>query len=1067
MRTYRILSVVIAISLCSGWASAQEPIRFARMPDISPDGRLIAFSYQGDIWVVEAIGGVARPVTAHEAHDTSPVFSPNGRSIAFSSNRHGSYDVFVVSVTGGKPRRLTYDSANDMVNGWSPDGGKVLFTSRRPTEFPFSDELYTVAVEGGREQRVSVFEGREGVFSPKGDQIAYVRGPGPWYRKGYRGSANNDIWIGKADGSHNRQLTSFNGQDGSPMWSADGKHIFFVSEVAGAANICKIRANGNGGSQALTQHTGDSVRRARISANGKWIAYECGADIWVCATNGELRCRKVAIEAYADDKTNPEQIVTFTQNVSEYALSPASASGTDQYIALVVHGELFRMTLSGGKAKRLTESPANDHSPAWSPDLKKLLFISDRDGEDNIYVLEQDDPEHPELIKAHQFKVTRLTKGDSPEAAASFSPDGKLIAFLRDGKLWTMNPDGADPKPLVEQTRVIEYEWSPDSKWIVYSRMDGEFASELYLMPTAGGTPRNITRYATRNFGMTWSSDGKKLTFISQRRQDLDVFVMSMQKPAREGETPKAGEIDFDDLHLRVNRVTSLSSDESEAAMKPDGSVVAFRSNALNNDDLWLGTPSGSQITRLTTGSIRPSGLTWTRSGMLLFLDGSGSLRLMRPTPPGLPGTVSGSDSSPGRVSFTAKMKINRHEVFEQMFEESWNKLRHRFYDPKLHGANWVEVRMKYRPLVKHVSMHEDFYDLVSLMLGELNASHLGIGGKSRGVEEQTAELGLLWDESYRGPGLKIRELIRRGPADRRGIDLKPGEYVMAINKVEITESINLSQLLNDKAGEVVVLQVAGDPKDPKRRKVELRPVTRQAISNLLYQRWVNDNAKRVSDLSGGKLGYIHIKAMDLESLDEFVRTLYSDNYDKEAIVLDVRYNGGGFTHDQVLSYLGGKEHTVFVTREGIKGAVLRANDRKWSKPLVLITNNRSFSDAEIFPNAFRSLGLGKLVGLPTGGNVIGTMNERLIDGSFFRVPRIGVFTLTGINMEKTGVIPDVIVDLHPDQVAKGKDAQLEKAVEVLAKDVEVWKKTQKPAVAVTPDSPMPEPPKTPGPDGK
>jgi tricorn protease len=1047
-------------------ALAQEPIRFARAPDVSPDGRQVAFSYQGDIWVVEAIGGVARPVTVHEAHDTLPVFSPDGRSIAFSSNREGSYDVYVVPTHGGKPRRLTFDSAADRVSGWSPDGKHVLFSSFRNTDFPPVLDLYLVPVQGGREQRVTAFEGRDGVFNPRGDQIAYVRGAGIWYRKNYRGSSNDDIWIYRADGSQNRQLTSFNGQDGSPMWSADGKSVFYVSEQFGTSNICRLNADGSGQPQQVTFHQGEGVLRARISSNGEWLVYECGADLYVCSTAGPTpSCRKLAIEAFADDKTNPEVNVTFNQALTEYALTP-----DERYAAVVFHGEIFLTPLTDKttKAKRLTDHPAHDHDLAWSPDIKKLLFVSDRDGEENIYALEHNDTDHPDLIRAHQYKVTRLTKTTLPESGVGFSPDGKLVSFLRDGRLWTMKPDGSDQRQLVNEPIVFEYEWSPDSKWIAFARLDSHFASEIYVIPAAGGEAKNVTRYATRNFGMAWTSDSRKIAFIGQRRQDLDLFLLSLTKPAREGDTSK-GDIDFNDIHHRVERVTSLSSEESELALRPDGSQVVFRSNALGADDLWLAATNGSQITRLTTGGLRPTQLRWTRSGTIFFLDGQGALRFVRlpilsPAAPGLtlPGglTVPG-EIAVGRVAFTAKMKINRQEQFTQMFDEGWRKLQHRFYDPKLHGADWNAVRDRYRPLVKHVSMTEDFYDLVSLMLGELNASHLGVGGRIRPAEEQTADLGLLFDPAFPGPGLKIREILKRGPADRRGIDLKPGDIVLAINGIELTPTVNLSDVLNDKANEVVTLQVVADAKETKRRRVELRAAPRQAVADLLYERWAALNAERVKQLSGGKLGYIHLRGMDATSLDEFVRTLYTENFDKEGIVLDVRYNGGGFTHEQVMNYLGGKEHTYFVTREGSKGTVLRASDRRWTRPVVLICNNRSYSDAEIFPHAFRSLGLGKIVGLPTGGFVIGTYNDRLIDGSSFRVPRLGVYTAAGVNLEKAGIVPDVLVDLHPDELAQGKDAQLEKAVVVLQEDVKKWKASQKPEAVASPQGDKkPEPAK-------
>jgi tricorn protease len=1031
-------AAVLAACLLLPGARAQEPIRFARTPDISPDGKLVAFSYLGDIWTVETIGGVARPVTMHEAHDIYPAFSPDGKWLAFSSNRNGSYDVFVVPTQGGKPRRLTFDSAADLVTGWSPDGKQILFASSRSTAFPATFELYTVPFEGGRVRAVTAFEGKEGVFAPQGDRIAYVRGPGTWFRKGYRGSSNDDVWVCNADGSSHRRVTTFNGQDASPMWAPDGQSLYYVSECCGkCANVVRQDAAGHNKPKPITFHTDDGVRRARISGNGEWIVYECGPDLWVTSTRSPTAARKLAIEVHADDKVNPERTVTFTQGAEEFALS-----ADERHVAFSVHGELFLMPTSGGKATRLTDSPAHDHGIAWAPDSKKLIFASDRNGQEDLYLLEPDDPDHPELVKAHKFKVKQLTNTPEPEIGTSFAPDGKRVAFIRAGRLWTMNPDGSDPKTLVDQTQVIDFEWSPDSKWIVYSRMDGSFASELYILPAAGGPARNVTRYATYNAGVTWSRANNKLAFISQRRQAPSLFVLSLQKPAAPG-APAGNDIDWEDIHLRVQHPAPLTIDEG--AIAPDGNRVAFRCRS-GGDDLWVANSNGGQLTRLTSGSVQPTQIQWSKrmADVVYFRDGTGSLRMMR----------TGGFGNPDRVPFSAKMTIRRDEEFAEMFEQSWRALSEYFYDPEFHGVNWDAIRARYRPLVKHVALKEDLYALVSLMLGELNASHLGITGPGRAPEETTADLGLLYDEAYRGPGLKIAEVLKRGPADKRGLNLKPGEIIVAIDGTELSDKVSVSRLLNDRVNETVALQVTANPADPKaRRRVEIQAADRNRIGDLMYERWVERNGRRVAELSGGRLGYIHIPSMDEAGLDQFLRTLYSDSFDKEAIVLDVRYNGGGFTHDQVLNYLGGKEHTLFRQRDGSMGLVLRSYDRKWTKPLVLLINNRSYSDAEIFPSAFRTLGLGKLVGEPTGGHVIGTYSTRLIDGSRFRIPRTGVFTAAGVNMEKAGVIPDVVVEPHPDQLARGIDPQLDKAVEVVQQDVVAWKKTR-PGPALTPGKP-------------
>jgi tricorn protease len=1068
----------------AGSAGAQEPIRFARTPDISPDGRLIAFSYLGDIWTVETIGGTARAVTSHPAHDINPVFSPDGRWIAFSSNRHGSYDVFVIPSTGGKPRRLTFDSANDTVCGWSPDGKHILFTSTRVVSFPENDELFTVPFEGGRVRRITSSGGKDGAFSPRGDLLAYVRGPGAWYRKGYRGSSNDDIWICNADGTHNRRFTTFVGQDASPMWSGDGATLFYVSEFHGTSNIVRqpvtVPMSAAGSlvgttSRAmltpvqLTHHTTDSVRRARISRNGEWIVYECGADLWVVSTGEDARPRKLAVEVNADDKANPERVVTLTGGATEFTLGPE-----ERFIVFAVHGKLFRM-VAGPHARptQLTFGAWNDHGATWSPDGSKIIFVSDRNGHDDLYLLEADDPEHPKLTEAHKFKVTRLTDTREAESGVSFSPDGKRVAFLRAGKLWTMNPDGKDAKIVVDEVQVFDYDWSPDGKWFVFARRDGSFASELYIVPATGPTKenpaRNITRYATYNAGVSWSANGKKLAYLGERRGVPNLLhVLDLEKPVAESTDGKdksarpwtwssskvpAVAIDWEDLHLRST--LAWRGLVEEAAISPDGSKVAFR-DAFGRD-LWVASTTGSQVMRLTMGGQNPRQIQWSKrkgmfgpTEMIYYLDGGGNIRMAGP----------GSAGGPN-LSFKIKMTVRTDETYHEMFDQSWRYLSENFYDDKFHGRNWDEVRKAYRPLVKHVAMKEDLYALLYLMMGELNASHLGVLGFSTGPEEDTAELGLIWDDSYHGRGLKIAEILKRGPADRKGVHLKAGDYVVAIDGIEMDEKASLSRVLNGKVGEPVVLQVVDNPLDlkAKRRRVELIAVHRDrpmpnrttSISDLMYERWVARNAARVSELSGGKLGYIHIPNMEEEGLDRFVRSLFSDNYDKEGIVLDVRYNSGGYTHDQVLNYLGNREHTIFRNRHGGQGMVLRSWDRKWSKPLALLINNRSFSDAEIFPNAFKTLGLGKLVGEPTGGMVIGTQGVRLIDGSFFRIPQIGVFTTKGVNMDKEGVKPDVLIEAHPDDLARGMDAQLERAVNELKGDVAEWKKKRTPSVAVRP----------------
>ncbi len=817
----------LLILILTSSAEAQEPIRFARTPDISPDGKLIAFSYLGDIWTVETIGGVARPVTMHEAHDINPRFSPDGKQLAFSSNRHGSYDVFVVSVVGGRPTRLTFDSAQDMVNGWTPDGQSIVFSSTRSTAFPRNAETFTVPVEGGAERKLPLFEGKEAHFAPNGKAIAFVRGPGTWYRRGYRGSSNDDIWISTVDGTSQKALTVFEGQDGAPMWSPDGAKLYYVSEnlsTRGCANlVCQDLSSDStavGPLKRITKHEDDTVREARLSGNGEWIVYECGADLWVVNTKSTLSPRKLAIEVNADDKSNTEKSTTFTRDATEFALSP-----DEEHAVISVQGELFLTRVpAGGKATRLTDSPAYDHSASFSPDGKSILFSSDRSGVEELYLLEADDTEHPELPTAHKFKVKPLTSTREEESRASFSPKGERIAFIRKGQLWTMKPDGSEQKVLVAQSRVFDYDWSPDGKHLVFARTDGSFASELFIIPTDGSLPpRNVTRYATYNGDVSWSRTGNHIGFIGQRRGQYAPHVLSLQKPVTPGTKPApSGTIDWDDLHLRADKVTTLTADSM--AISPNGSQIAFRSISSSSDDLWIANSNGGLLNRLTFGSQAPRQITWAKKtgGRVYFLNKSGELRYVSTYSALAPATGSATPE-PSKVNFSAKMIVRQSEEFEEMFAQSWRALSDHFYDAQHHGANWERVRAKYQPLVPHVAMKEDLYALVSLMLGELNASHLGISGKLPTADEITADLGLIFDDAYRGPGLKVLEVLNRGPADRRGLDIKPGDIVLTIDRIELTDKVNISELLNNKVNEGVALEITSNVKDAKaKRRIEI-----------------------------------------------------------------------------------------------------------------------------------------------------------------------------------------------------------------------------------------------------
>ena len=697
------------------------------------------------------------------------------------------------------------------------------------------------------------------------------------------------------------------------------------------------------------------------------------------------------------------------------------------------------------KAKNLTNTPIIEHGISLSPDGKMVLFSASIDGQEDLYLLKPGDKEHPTLETAHQFRTERITNTNLEKKAAMFSPNGKWISYIGDGKLYLCSIDGKTNKILVDQSQVIDYDWSPDSNWLVFARSDASFASELYAIPANGqAKPVNISRYATYNSDVSWSKDGKTISFIRERNGERCVFVMSV--PASKKNVFSAPTIPWEGAYQTAKQLALQNA--SEVSISPRGTLVAFVSNFGGSRDLWVVSQNGSGLRKITTNNANPHQLHWSRTGgTIYFLDRSNTIKSVNIVDSDF--SFLNSSSSQRPIDFVAKMDIDIKEEYFQMFDQCWQNIATSFYDPQYHGVPWKDIRNKYRPVVAHIVMKEDLFGFISLMVGELNASHLGIMGRTAAKVDPTAQLGIVFDSEILPEGKRIKEIIPLSPASRLGFALKVGDVVTSIDRVSITPKTNISKLLNGKVREIISLELYS-PKSksaveaqskPEKRRVELIGAPLEVIAECRYRQWVSHNEQLVANGSHNKLGYIHIPSMDDKGLEIFVRSLYSDHFDKEGLVLDVRFNGGGFTHDRVMNYLGSEPHTYFRQRNGNEGFVLRASDRKWTKPVILLINNQSYSDAEILPNAFRSRGLGKIVGVPTGGLVIGTVSTTLIDGSSFRVPRLGVWTAKGINMEKQGVAPDVQIEMTPEDLSNGKDPQILKSLELLSEDVVIWKK--------------------------
>ncbi|MFN4180177.1 MAG: hypothetical protein ACK4I8_07665, partial [Armatimonadota bacterium] len=585
MRRFAILCWLIVLTVAA-LAEGLEPAKFLRHPALSPDGKQVAFSYMGDIWVAPIEGRTAIRLTVHPAHDIRPRFSPDGKWIAFNSNREGNHDIYLMPSVGGKPKRLTFHSADDILGDWSPDGKWIVFSSNRDHRFA---QIYLLEVETGYVRRLTNDETslHSPTFSPDGRYIVFCRGGTSWWRKGYVGSANSEIWrlpinidseritTGKAE-----RLTNYNGNDWWPMVSRDG-FLYFVTDRKGIFNIWRMKFDGlrNGQepkAEQITDHP-DRVLYPSMSHNGQFIVYEHDFSLWIVPTKGGSP-QRLTIYAPSDEIQNRQQRLTLTSQATEFALSPDG-----KQIAFVVRGEIFIVNAEkGGEARRITDHSYRDFDIDWSPDSRKLAFVSERDGNNEVYIVD---------VKTKELK--RLTNTpDVAESNPKWSPTGNYVAFIRGpfgNQLCWVDVNTGEEKIVAEGPFIGEFEWSPDGRWICFSRRDSaNNVTDLFIVPWNGGEAVNVTRMPYWNGSIVWTKDGKNIVFRSNRTDDnVDIYVLPLERPKEKFDEEEAekkpaerkdGEkklpevkIDFTDIHKRIRRLTTTVFNEGSFAVSPDG----------------------------------------------------------------------------------------------------------------------------------------------------------------------------------------------------------------------------------------------------------------------------------------------------------------------------------------------------------------------------------------------------------------------------------------------------------------------------------------------------------------
>lgn len=1041
-------------------AYAQPLLRY---PAISPDGNSISFSYQGDIWVAPTEGGTAKRLTIHESYESHPQWSPDGQQIVFQGNRFGNNDLFVTDPAGNQPQRLTHFSGSDGSASWGRNG-EILFNSRRFFQQVERDpEIYSISANGGTPFRKLDGLGFEPVASPDGRYIAMERGNCRYVREAYRGPANRNIWVYDTKTEKYIQITTDEGQDVLPAWGSNN-NLFFLSARGGRYNIYNITLNDgmvNGKPTSITNYKDEGIRY--FDVKGGNIVFEKDINVYSMSSKGG-RAKELKIDVTKDYRFDPQAYETFTSNVQEYEVSP-----NGKYMAMVIRSEIFLMPEDKDK-KRAVQVAAHTHREqniSWVND-STLLFISDRNGNRDIYLARAAAGQTGGLYKAFKQDVVQLTRTEAEEDNLVLSPNREKIAFQRGrGQLIVADVDSlgnlSNEKTLQDGwDSPGGVSWSPDSKWLAYHLADLNFNDEIYIHAADNSQPPvNVSMHPRGDNNPVWSPDGSKLAFLTRRNgarstnaraDDTDIWFVWLkesdwEKTQRDwedeeeeaaGEKKKKGEevvveIDFENIHDRLQQVTRALGNKSNVLISKDGETFYY--GMFANDPAVMSIKwDGSEEKTILSGRFL-SGLSWDKDYKQMYYVERGR-----------PGKLNPSSRKPAPLPFTAKMKIDYQAENQQVFDDGWRALNAGFYDPNFHGQDFGKLREKYRPRALAASTAQDFRDMFNEMLGQLNASHMGMSGPSP-EETQSVRTGLLGIEVMpSAKGVMITRVIPYAPADREMSQLKVGEIITAVNTEPLGANENFYSRFQETANERVLLNVTGT--DGTSREVIIRPTS--SLRTALYEEWVAERKRLTEEYSNGQLGYIHIQGMNIPSYERFERELTASGYGKKGIVIDVRFNGGGSTTDMLMTILNARQHAYTVPRGAAKS--LEKENKKFvdtypfserlpmpalMKPSIALCNQNSYSNAEIFSHAYKTLDVGTLVGQPTFGAVISTGSYRLMNGSRVRMPfRAWYVKTTEENMEHGPAVPDIIVENEPDGKAKGQDLQLKKAVETLLQEM-------------------------------
>jgi len=1100
LRALGALTIALAISMApAAAANAQSAQRalWLRAAAISPDGKTVAFSYRGDLWRVSSSGGAATPITVHADYDTSPVWSPDGTQIAFASDRYGNFDVFVMPSTGGEATRLTFHSADDTPTSFTPDGSGVLFSSATldsatNVQFPTGaqPELYRVDLKGSMPVRVLTTPALYAAWDKGGNRLAYSdqKGYEMEWRKHDNSSFARDVWVWDRAANRHQRLTGFGVDDRQPVWAADDKSLYYLSERSGSFNVWKLDLADPEHPTQITDHKTHPVRFLSIAYVGEHsgdVAYTYDGEIYVRPA-GAKESRRLDVTTSADRRDLAQLPVDVSSEIREFDVSP-----NGKEIAFSARGEVFVSSIEYGATRRITNTPGQERSVSFSPDGKSILYAGERDGSWNLYKTERTDPDEPAFFNASALKESTVLATAAEEFQPQYSPDGKEIAYL-DERTTLKVLD-----PATGKTRVVLpgdlnysysdgdqwYEWSPDGKTIAVQFLSpSRWSSEVGIVNADGsGTVKNISRSGYEDERPHWARKGEVLMWFSDRlgaRQqagwprEQDVFAAFLTEKAwdrykldeasyaqlsdkekdeekpkdkdkedadedktkneteKELEAKKADKVkvklpppvalQLEGIEDRIARVSMHSADLAGAGVTPDGEMLVYLAKFEKTYDLWKYEPRKQKVELLAKLDAEESAA--------LRLDREGKNAIVLADDHVMKVDLESGKTKPIKIS--AKLELRPSAEREALFEHAWRQTQKKFYVESMHGVDWPAMRSAYAKFLPYIDNDRDLAELISEMQGELNASHTG--GRYRPKREggdATASLAFFPDPSWNGDGVRILEIIEKSPLRKGGSKVHNGAIITAIDGESIAAGTNWYPLLNRKADTPVRLSLL-DPATNSRWEESVKPITWDEQSRLLYERWVRTRRATVEKLSNGRLGYAHIRGMNDGAYREVFDETFGRAVNKDAVVLDTRFNGGGNLVEALTVFLSGQVYYKSTPRGRQIGV---EPGMRWTKPSIVVMNEGNYSDAHCFPTAYKQLKLGETVGMQVPGTCTSVWWERMQNRNLtFGIPEVGYIDMNGKLTENQHLNPDYEVDNDPALEASGRDQQLEKAVEVM-----------------------------------